>query len=119
MKQRYEMEERNIQELAELEEGETDQCERRKFRVPRTGALLEIDNAKGHLGRFCQLLSSHSYAEMRSQYIIQEAEETGGHNNHPLLRAKVILPRDSGSSQIRDTDCRAQNKVTNMDGNAP
>jgi superfamily II DNA/RNA helicase len=92
MKQQYEMKERNIQELAELEEGETDQCECRKFRVPRTGALLDIDNAKGHLGRFCQRLSSHSYAEMRPQYIIQEAEETDGYNNHPLLRANIILP---------------------------
>jgi dsRNA-specific ribonuclease len=93
MKRRYEAEERNVQKLAELEEDETEQCQHRKFKVPSTGALLDMDNAKGHLQCFCSRLSSHSYAEMRPEYVVlEEDKEAGGHDGHPLLSAKVILP---------------------------
>jgi ERCC4-related helicase/dsRNA-specific ribonuclease len=107
MKRRYEIEERNVKKLAELEEYETEQSQRRKFEVPSTGARLDMDIAKGHLQYFCSRLSSHSYAEMRPEYIIREEEnEAGGHDGCPLLSAKVILPASLDTS-LRENKSRS------------
>jgi ERCC4-related helicase len=93
MKLRYEKEERNVQRLAETEASETKQYLSRQFRVRSTGALLDMDNAKGHLQCFCSRLSSHSSVDMRPEYIIlEEEEDKDGHDDQPLLSAKVILP---------------------------
>ena len=92
MKRQYEEEERNIRRLAETNASEIEQSLSRQFRVQRTGALLDMDNAKGHLECFCSRLSSHSSVDMRPEYIILEEEEECRHDDQPLLRAKVILP---------------------------
>jgi hypothetical protein len=92
MKLRYEKEERAVRKLAELEEGETKHCPRRIFRVPSTGALLDMDSAKGHLECFCSRLSSHSHLRMRPEYIILEEDNEDGKDEPPKLRATVTLP---------------------------
>jgi hypothetical protein len=99
MKLLYEEEERNVQRLAETELNEREQCLNRQFRVQSTDALLDMENAKGHLQYFCSRLSSHSFVEMRPDYTIQEeGGHEGGHDDQPLLTAKVILPATLDSS---------------------
>jgi len=87
----YKMEQRAVRKVEKYEGVETGYCESRKFRVPSTGALLDMENAKGHLDCFCSSLSSQSHVNVRPQYIIRE--ESGKDDNNPLLlRATVILP---------------------------
>ena len=107
MKRRYEEEERNTRRLAETDACEMEQSLSRQFRVQSTGALLDMDNAKGHLECFCSRLSSHFSVEMRPEYIILEEkeEEEGEHNDQPLLGAKVILPA-SLDSRLRVANSR-------------
>ena len=92
MKLLYEKEERAVQKLAMFDEGETDQFQRRKFQVSSTGALLDMDSAKGHLECFCSRLSSHSNVHSRPEYIIREESWGSGPDEPPLLSATVILP---------------------------
>lgn len=99
MKLRYEMEDRNAQMLAKYEDDESEDTQRRQFKVQSTGALLDMENAKGCLQLFCSRLSSHYYAEMRPEYIISEEEKTDRNHGNPLLSAKVILPATLGPSQ--------------------
>lgn len=92
MKLLYEKEERAVRKLAKFDELEMDQSQRQKFRVSSTGALLDMDSAKGHLECFCSRLSSHSHVQMRPEYIIREQSKESGTDDPPLLRATVILP---------------------------
>jgi hypothetical protein len=92
MKLLYEMEERAVRKLVEYEELETGRCRRRIFRVPHTGALLDMDSAKSHLECFCSRLSSHSHIKIRPEYIIREESIEEEYDEPPLLRATVILP---------------------------
>jgi ERCC4-related helicase len=92
MKLLYEMEERAVRKLAKHEELETGHFRRRVFRVPSTGALLDMDSAKGHLECFCSRLSSHSHIQMRPEYIIREQSMEEEYDEPPLLKASVILP---------------------------
>ena len=92
MKLQYEMEERSAQALAKLEENEMEQSNCRNFRVQSTGALLDMDTAKGHLECFCSRLSSHSEVQMKPEYIILKEYQEGGQGETLLVRAKVILP---------------------------
>jgi ERCC4-related helicase len=92
MKLLYEMEERAVRKLAKHEELEMGKCQGRKFRVRSTGALLDMDSAKGHLECFCSRLSSHSHVQMRPEYIIREESQEDESDEPPLLRATVVLP---------------------------
>ncbi|CZR61729.1 related to Dcl-2 dicer RNA helicase/RNAseIII CAF [Phialocephala subalpina] len=92
MKLQYEMEEKGIHTQAKLEENEMEQSKRRAFRVQSTGAVLDMDTAKGHLECFCSRLSSYSEVHMRPEYIILKEYQEGGQWETPLVRAKVILP---------------------------
>ena len=92
MKLLYEIDERAARKRAVHEEVETEHSQRRKFRVLSTGALLDMDSAKGHLDCFCSRLSSHSHVQMRPEYIIREESMENQHDEPPLLRATVILP---------------------------
>jgi hypothetical protein len=86
----YKMEERAVRKLEKYEGVETGTVKGRKYRVPSTGALLDMDNAKGHLDCFCSSLSSQSHVHVRPQYIIRE-ESDKDDINPLLLRATVIL----------------------------
>jgi hypothetical protein len=92
MKLRYEMEETTIQTQAKLEENETEKSRCRVFRVQSTGALLDMDTAKGHLGCFCSRLSSRFELQMRPEYVILKDYPGRGEGETSLLSAKVILP---------------------------
>jgi hypothetical protein len=92
MKLLYEIEDRAARKLEKNEAVETEHCQRRLFRVPSTGALLDMDSAKGHLDCFCSRLSSHSRVQTRPEYIIREESMENQHDQPPLLRATVILP---------------------------
>ncbi|KAH7407652.1 RNase3 domain-containing protein [Cadophora sp. MPI-SDFR-AT-0126] len=93
MKKKYEDERREVQELIESEICEEDLCRSRHFRVPSTGAWLDLDNAKGHLQCFCSRLSTQPTVDMRPVYIIMKGNEgENGDDNQALYRAKVILP---------------------------
>lgn len=93
MKLRYEEEERQFQTIAQIEASEEKQARSRKFRVQSTGALLHMDDAKGHLQCFCSRLASRFSVDMRPEYIIiEEEEDDDEQDDQPLLSAKVILP---------------------------
>lgn len=99
MKKRYEAEERCLHKLAELEIMENQKFQSRKFRVPSTGALLDMESAKGHLQFFCSHLSSYSCVQTRPAYIVIEAKnQQAGSDDPPLLKAKVLLPSTLDSS---------------------
>ncbi|KAH9206065.1 RNase3 domain-containing protein [Leptodontidium sp. 2 PMI_412] len=93
MKKKYENEQREVQELVESEICEEESCRSRYFRVPSTGARLDLDNAKGHLQCFCSRLATQPSLYMRPVYIIMEGNEGENRDSHQaLFRAKVILP---------------------------
>ncbi len=92
MKLRYEIDESAAPKLGNHEDLETEHCQRRIFRVPSTGALLDMDSAKGHLDCFCSRLSSHFHVQIRPEYIIKEESMENQYDEPPLLRATVILP---------------------------
>ena len=92
MKLQYEMEDRRSQAQRRLEESELEQSKRREFRVQSTGALLDMDSAKGHLEYFCSRLSSAFEVQMKPEYITSEGDQYGGQGEPVLVRAKVILP---------------------------
>lgn len=88
MKLQYEQEERNVQEQAKLERDETEQSRYLRLEVESTGAILDMDAAKGHLECFCSRICPRGGIQMRPDYIIlgksqQESE---------LIKAKVLLP---------------------------
>lgn len=92
MKLLYENDERAALTLAKHEEVETEHCQRRIFRVPSTGALLDMDSAKVHLDCFCSRISSHLHVQIRPEYIIREESMENQYDEPPLLRATVVLP---------------------------
>jgi hypothetical protein len=92
MRKIYEMEERALRKLAKHKELEMGKCRGRKFGVTSTGALIDMDSPKSHLECFCSRLSSHTYSQMRPEYIIREESKEDDRDDPPLLRATVILP---------------------------
>jgi hypothetical protein len=67
MRRIYEDEMRKLQELLVLEDGE--EQDGRYFRVERTGALLDLDNALPHLYHFCATLPAKEYVNRRPEFI--------------------------------------------------
>jgi dsRNA-specific ribonuclease len=83
MKARYEDEMRTLQEVLRIEN--TEEHDRREFRVESTGALLDMDNAVQHLYHFCTTLPANEYVDLQPEFICSEAGPS-------LVSARVILP---------------------------
>ncbi|TVY20766.1 Dicer-like protein 2 [Lachnellula arida] len=82
MKTIYEDDMRQLRQYEVLEGSE--EHDGRYFRVEKTGALLDLDNALSHLYHFCATLPRKEYVDLRPEFI---CTEVGG-----LVRATVILP---------------------------
>ncbi|TVY43148.1 Dicer-like protein [Lachnellula subtilissima] len=82
MKTIYEDDMRQLHQYEVLEGSE--EHDGRYFRVEKTGALLDLDNALPHLYHFCAKLPATEYVDLRPEFI---CTEVGG-----LVQATVILP---------------------------
>ncbi|TVY48374.1 Dicer-like protein [Lachnellula occidentalis] len=82
MKTLYEDDMRQLHQYEVLESSE--EHDGRYFRVEKTGALLDLDNALPHLYHFCAKLPATEYVDLRPEFICTEDEG--------LVRATVILP---------------------------
>ncbi|KAK3934201.1 RNase3 domain-containing protein [Diplogelasinospora grovesii] len=111
MRQQYEKENRESESLRTV-----DKLERggRRYRVWRTGALLDLERAKGLLQQFCASVTTKRYADKQPYYVIEEAprriqsalisqdpdDHYGGVDGIDesskelprLVRAKVVMP---------------------------
>ncbi|KAI4732719.1 P-loop containing nucleoside triphosphate hydrolase protein [Aureobasidium sp. EXF-12298] len=83
MKAAYEDEYRNAQLAVQLEQ--IHESEDRKYVVPITGALLDLNNAKSHLNHFCATLQTGSHVNHRPVFECRADAEI-------LITAKVLLP---------------------------
>ncbi|KAG9856073.1 P-loop containing nucleoside triphosphate hydrolase protein, partial [Aureobasidium melanogenum] len=83
MKVAYEDEYRNAQIAAQLEQ--IHESEDRKYKIPSTGALLTLDNAKSHLNHFCATLQTANHVDHRPVFECRTDAED-------LITAKVLLP---------------------------
>ncbi|KAI5206743.1 P-loop containing nucleoside triphosphate hydrolase protein [Aureobasidium subglaciale] len=83
MKAAYEDVYRDAQLAAQLEQIHEE--EDRKYKVPNTGALLTLDNAKSHLYHFCATLLTASHVDHRPVFDCNTDAEN-------LVTAKVLLP---------------------------
>lgn len=83
MRKVYEDEMRQVQELQVLEDEED--AEQRCFRVPSTGAMIDLDSAIRHLHHFCATLSLNRYVDASLDFTTTETRDA-------LLRATVTLP---------------------------
>jgi len=73
---------RELDQLIAAEEAE--QHIHRTYRIPTSGALLDLDNAISHLYHFCSTLPAKEFVDLRPEFICERE------NN--LITAKVILP---------------------------
>ncbi|KAI2642218.1 RNase3 domain-containing protein [Xylaria nigripes] len=89
MRRRYEDDARVAQEIAELEEMDPDP-DVAPLRIPSTGAQLDFDQAKSHLGHFCQKITSGQYIDHQPYYIAEEHNESP--YKPPTFSAVVHLP---------------------------
>ncbi|KAH0360949.1 P-loop containing nucleoside triphosphate hydrolase protein, partial [Aureobasidium melanogenum] len=83
MKAAYEDEYRNARLAAQLEQ--IHESEDRKYKIPSTGALLTLDNAKSHLNHFCATLQTANHIDHRPVFECRTDAED-------LIIAKVLLP---------------------------
>jgi dsRNA-specific ribonuclease/ERCC4-related helicase len=75
---------------AEVEAGEEDTSGVR-FSVPSTGALLTMENARGHLHHFCSVARRASqYVDPRPEFDTQELPGSG--KNQKMWAASITLP---------------------------
>ncbi|RYO98771.1 hypothetical protein DL763_002032 [Monosporascus cannonballus] len=88
MKKKYEDELREIQQLADLEEEESPDIP--PFRIAKTGAQLDFDQAKSHLEHVCASLTSRQYVESRPYYLKREMEVS--RSGPPMVKETVVLP---------------------------
>lgn len=79
-------EERELRKLEQLEG--SDPTDQESFEVKSTGARLDFDNAKQHLGHFCSVLARGDFVDHRPDYIIHSHPES----SPPRLSATVLLP---------------------------
>ncbi|KZL77586.1 Dicer-like protein 2 (RNase3 domain-containing protein) [Colletotrichum tofieldiae] len=86
MESQYEEQERELEHIQEIEDIE--ELKEMSFVVDRTGAVLDLDNAKQHLDHLCRMLSPGEFIDWRPDYIIQKLDAT----NAPDLSATVVLP---------------------------
>ncbi|KAK0710286.1 hypothetical protein B0T26DRAFT_623466, partial [Lasiosphaeria miniovina] len=67
----------------------------REFIEPTTGAILDMENAKGRLQRFCAVAGSRRYSDNQPFYVYEELANQpppASDGEIPLMRAKVVLP---------------------------
>ncbi|KAH6688594.1 RNase3 domain-containing protein [Plectosphaerella plurivora] len=95
MKRQYEDQDREAKRLKDVEESEAPSTE--KYIVESTGAMLDHDNAKGHLDHFCSKMSPGQYIDSRPDYITQALDESA----LPFLTTTVLLPSYIPSSVRR------------------
>ncbi|RYP68014.1 hypothetical protein DL771_006937 [Monosporascus sp. 5C6A] len=88
MKKKYEDELREIQRLANLEEEGSPDIP--PFRVAKTGAQLDLDQAKSHLEHVCTSLTSRQYFDSRPYYLKRETEVS--RTGPPMIKETVVLP---------------------------
>ncbi|RYO74189.1 hypothetical protein DL764_010943 [Monosporascus ibericus] len=88
MKKKYEDELKEIQQLADLEEEEYSDIP--PFRVAKTGAQLDFDQAKSHLEHVCTRLTSRQYVESRPYYLKRETKVS--RSGPPIIKETVVLP---------------------------
>ncbi|KAH8687849.1 dicer-like protein-like protein 2 [Tricladium varicosporioides] len=94
MRKMYEDDMRILQELMKIEESE--EHDNRFFKVEKTGAILDLDNALPHLHHFCATLPAKEYVDLRPEFLCTKA--AGDH-----LRSRVILPL-SVNEQVREAE---------------
>ncbi|CCU83126.1 Dicer 2 [Blumeria hordei DH14] len=82
MKEIYSDESRSLQEQSALEE--EDSLTTRFFRVEKSGAVLDLDNAVSHLYHFCNTIPTDRFVDRRPEFI--NSKKNGKY------RCKVILP---------------------------
>ncbi|EPQ67305.1 Bgt-5504 [Blumeria graminis f. sp. tritici] len=82
MKEIYSDESRSLQEQSALEE--EDSLTTRFFRVEKSGAVLDLDNAVSHLYHFCNTIPTDKFVDRRPEFI--NSKKNGKY------RCKVILP---------------------------
>ncbi|KAK8039234.1 RNase3 domain-containing protein [Apiospora rasikravindrae] len=85
MKRKYEDDQRNLQELDDLEHVEYEEAYVAPFCIPKTGARLDFDQGKPHLEHFCAVLGSRQYVDTRPYYVLEEIDLPKG----PQIRATV------------------------------
>ncbi|SPN96637.1 uncharacterized protein DNG_00158 [Cephalotrichum gorgonifer] len=92
MRDQYEKEDREAKAAETLARAEI--ASHRHFRVPETGALLDMDNAKNYLQVFCARVSSRRYTDKLPYYVTKELNPLCGTTNDETirLRSKVVLP---------------------------
>ncbi|KAK8094548.1 RNase3 domain-containing protein [Apiospora hydei] len=88
MKKKYEDDQRNLQDLDDLEHAEHEEAYVAPFCIPTTGAQLDFDQGKSHLEHFCAVLGSRQYVDTRPYYVLEEIDLPKG----PQIRATVVLP---------------------------
>ncbi|KAK5654561.1 hypothetical protein OQA88_7190 [Cercophora sp. LCS_1] len=80
------------------EAGEREKTSHRKFVQPETGAVLDMENAKGRLQRFCaaagKAMGRHvGEADRQPYYIFKEVQAPVATDSpEPWMKAKVVLP---------------------------
>ncbi|KAL7624013.1 Dicer-like protein 2 [Parahypoxylon ruwenzoriense] len=87
MKNRYEEDMRQIQELAELE---SEKSEVKPLYIPTTGAKLDFDQAKSHLEHFCRSLSTRQHSQSQPYYIFEKRHLPW--EDRAEIKATVLLP---------------------------
>lgn len=92
LRKQYAEDDRELQRLALVAR---DEAPSREFRVPGTGARLDMDNAKSRLQYFCGRIANSRYANKQPYYICENQESWGSAPDGqacPWIKAKVVLP---------------------------
>ncbi|PHH63139.1 hypothetical protein CDD81_6290 [Ophiocordyceps australis] len=86
IRQVYEDEQRKNLDAAHMAALEANGTSR--FEIQSTGATLDFENAKQHLGHFCNCLSRGEFTDGRPDYILTRDDQV----SPPRLHATVVLP---------------------------
>ncbi|ORY56117.1 RNase3 domain-containing protein [Pseudomassariella vexata] len=89
MKRKYEDELREIKELDSLDDS-NEESYVGPYYVPRTGAKLDMDQAKPHLEHFCAVLGSRQFVDWRPYYVMHKVWHPK--SRLPQMKATVVLP---------------------------
>ncbi|KAH8888301.1 P-loop containing nucleoside triphosphate hydrolase protein [Thozetella sp. PMI_491] len=91
MKQKYEDDMRELEELENIEDA--DAADYEVLVVESTGARMTIDDSKQNLDRFCSTLTSRKFVNPSPYYITQNADdESSPITKSSMIRATVFLP---------------------------
>lgn len=80
----------NLREVERLADLENEDAQVPPFRITKTGAQLDFNQAKSHLQHVCAAFSSRQYMESLPYYLTQET--VIAQNRPPIVRATVVLP---------------------------